>query len=100
MNSKTRNFLRKRAHFLKPAVMVGKEGADSRIEKALDEALNKHELVKVRFQNFKEECRPIAEELSDKVKAQLVTVTGHVAIIFRQNEKQEERLIHIPKDFI
>jgi len=35
MNSHERNFLRKRAHELKPVVMVGKSGNDERVNAAL-----------------------------------------------------------------
>ncbi len=96
MNSSTRNYLRKIAHNLQPAVMVGKKGIDEGVVKALDEALIAHELVKVRFQDFKDEVRPLAEELSKKVNASIVTTVGHVAIIYRQNEDPADQVIHIP----
>ncbi|HCJ94231.1 MAG TPA: RNA-binding protein [Sphaerochaeta sp.] len=97
MNSAIRNFLRKRAHNMKPVVMVGKQGGDERVEKALDEALTSHELVKVRFQDFLDEVRPIAETLATSVGAEVVSVVGHVAILFRQNENPEEHVIHVPR---
>jgi RNA-binding protein len=97
MDSATRNYLRKRAHELKPIVMVGKQGTDERIERALEEALNAHELVKVRFQNFLDERQELANALALAVKAEVVTVVGHIAIFFRQNENATDRLIHIPK---
>lgn len=97
MNSATRNYLRKRAHELKPVVMVGKQGNDERIVRALDEALSSHELVKVRFQDFLDERRELADSLASAVKAEVVSVVGHVAIIFRQNKDHADRIIHIPK---
>lgn len=96
MNSSTRNYLRRIAHNLQPAVMVGKKGVDEGVVKALDEALIAHELVKVRFQDFKDEVRPLAEELTKKVNAAVVTTVGHVAIVFRQNENPDDQIIHIP----
>lgn len=97
MNSATRNYLRKRAHELKSIVTVGKQGNDERIVRALDEALSSHELVKVRFQNFLDERRELANTLASSVKAEVVTIVGHVAIIFRQNNDHADRVIHIPK---
>jgi len=96
MNSATRNFLRKRAHELKPVVMVGKQGGDERVSHALDEALTAHELVKVRFQDHQDERRPIAENLAASVGAEVVSLVGHVAILFRQNEDTAKQVIHIP----
>jgi RNA-binding protein len=100
MNSATRNFLRKRAHELKPVVMVGKQGGDDRVTLALNEALTAHELVKVKFQDFQDEIRPIADQLATSVGAEVVSVVGHVAIIFRQNDDEASRIIHIPKTLI
>ncbi len=100
MNSATRNFLRKRAHELKPIVMVGKQGADERVSQALDEALSSHELVKLKFQDFQDEQRPLAEALATSVKAEVVSIVGHVATFFRQNEDKEKQVIHLPKSLL
>lgn len=97
MNSAMRNFLRKRAHELKPIVMVGKQGADERVSQALDEALTSHELVKLRFQDFHDEQRPLAESLAAATGAELVNIVGHIALFFRQNEDKDKRIVHIPK---
>ncbi|HHU89327.1 MAG: YhbY family RNA-binding protein [Sphaerochaetaceae bacterium] len=96
MDSATRNFLRKRGHALKPVVMIGRSGFDERIVEALDVALNSHELVKVRFQTFFDEKRTISEELALKVEGEVVTVIGHIALIFRQNRDPAKRVIHLP----
>ncbi len=50
MKSNVRNYLRSQAHNLQPNVMVGKEGFSDGVVKALEEALDCHELVKIRFQ--------------------------------------------------
>ncbi len=80
--------------------MVGKQGGDERVSHALDEALIAHELVKVRFQDHQDERRPIAEHLAASVGAEVVSVVGHVAILFRQNEDSEKQSIHIPKSVL
>ena len=100
MNSATRNFLRKRAHHLNPVVMVGRQGADERILRALDEALLAHELVKVRFQDFHNEIRSITERLADSVGSDVVSIVGHIAILYRQHPEASERTIHIPKNLV
>ncbi|MDC7245424.1 MAG: YhbY family RNA-binding protein [Sphaerochaetaceae bacterium] len=96
MNSSTRNHLRKVAHSLSPIVMVGKNGINEKVTLALDEALASHELVKVRFQDYKDETKELAQQLCDSVKASLVGTVGHVAIIFRQNTDPKDRIVHIP----
>ncbi|NLA93115.1 MAG: YhbY family RNA-binding protein [Spirochaetales bacterium] len=96
MNSATRNFLRKKGHALKPVVMIGRQGSDERIVDALDSALSCHELVKVRFHTFLDERRTIAEELALKVGGEVVTIIGHNALLFRQNNDYAKRVIHLP----
>ncbi|NCB01029.1 MAG: YhbY family RNA-binding protein [Spirochaetia bacterium] len=100
MNSSTRNYLRKIAHHINISVMVGKQGADERVLKALDESLKSHELVKVRFQNFKDETRPIGEKMALALKATLVATVGHVAIFYRRNEDEKDRVIFIPRSVL
>ena len=97
MNSAKRNYLRKIAHHIDISVMVGKGGADERVLKALDESLKSHELVKVRFQAFKDETRDLGETMAKSVKADLVATIGHVAIFYRQNEDVKDRVVYIPQ---
>jgi RNA-binding protein len=75
--------------------MVGKGGVDERIVAALDEALASHELVKVKFQAFKDEKRPLAEQLATDTKSELVGIIGFVATFYRDSEKH---LIHFPRE--
>lgn len=95
MNSSVRSFLRAEAHALKPIVMVGKEGVDQRVIGAMDEALEHHELVKVKFQSHKDEICTLCEELSDKTSSTLVSIIGFIGTFYRESE---EHLIHIPKE--
>ncbi|MGI6432258.1 MAG: YhbY family RNA-binding protein [Sphaerochaetaceae bacterium] len=97
MDSTTRKFLRRRAHDLKPVVMVGKQGPDERISKALEQALVSHELVKVKFQDFHDKMDEIATSLASSLNAEVVAIIGHIAIIFRQNTDPIKQIIHIPK---
>lgn len=99
MRSSERNYLRKLAHGLDPIVMVGKQGADERVVAALDDALAHHELVKVRFVDFKDSVRDLAAELAASTQAETVSVIGHVAILYRQQADRTLRKIHIPGSF-
>ena len=97
MNSAKRNILRKRAHSLKPVVMVGKQGVDERVVKASFEALLAHELIKVKFQDFHDEEDELALSLAQSTASELVAVIGHIAILFKQHDDPKKQLIHLPK---
>jgi RNA-binding protein len=75
--------LKARAQILKAILKVGKQGLSPEFAKALDEALAQHELLKVRFDEFKEQKRELAAQLAEQTGSCLVTVVGHVAVFYR-----------------
>ena len=91
-----RNFLRKKAHDLKPVVMVGKNGLTDEVLRAADEALMVHELLKVKFIDHKEEKQELSRTAAEKTKSLLVAVIGNIAIFYRENPDSEKKEIYIP----
>ena len=85
VTSKFRAQLRSQAQTINPVVMVGHEGISEGVLEALDQALTCNELVKVRFQDFKDLTKDLANELADKTKSLLVSVTGFTAVFYREN---------------
>ena len=95
LRSYQRAFLRSKAQQLDPVVYVGKDGFTPGVVGALDEALTAHELVKVRFQNSKDEIKEISAQLESATHSTLVAITGFTAVFFRQDEKSEDRIYRI-----
>ena len=91
-----RRHLRGLAHPLKPVVMIGKEGLSDAVVAKAEAELVAHELIKVRFIDWKEEKREILGELAARTRAELVGVVGHVGILVRQNREPERRKIRVP----
>jgi len=85
--SKTRAVLRSRAQSLSPVVMVGHGGITEGVVEALDKALDDHELVKVRFQDFKDSTRTLSQELEKATSSELVATTGFTAVFYRKSDK-------------
>jgi RNA-binding protein len=77
--------------------MIGKEGVDERVVNALIEALSSHELVKVKFQAFKDELRPLSEQLAERTGSELVSIIGFIATFYKGSE---EHVIHIPRELM
>jgi RNA-binding protein len=80
--------LKSRAQLLKPIVFIGKEGLSPALIKSLDESLARHELVKVKFADFKEEKKELTPQLAEKVSARVVMRVGNVAVLFRRKPQQ------------
>ena len=91
--------LRTLAHSLKPVVFVGQKGFTQPLVDAMDDALDHHELVKVKFVEFKEKENKLAlvEQIEKTVPCEMVGIVGHVATFFRQHIDPEKRKIHLPQ---
>ena len=95
LTSKQRAKLASLASTMDPLVHLGKAGAAEGVSSALDRALADHELVKLRFVDFKGERRELAAQLAEKNRAKLVRVIGNVAVLYRRNPDPEKRKIEL-----
>lgn len=85
LTSGQRRKLKSLAHHLDPVVMVGQKGFTDNLVKAVDKALTDHELIKIKFVDFKDEKRNLAAQIVESVSASLVGIIGNIAIIYREN---------------
>ena len=92
-------YLRAAAHSLKPLVFIGQKGLAEAVIAALDEAFDTHELIKVKFNEFKEkaEKKSIIAIIEQQTNGQLCGLIGHVAIFYRQHKDPAKRTITLPK---
>lgn len=91
-----RKYLRGLAHSLKPLVQVGKGGVTSALLAAVNQALDEHELIKIKFVDFKEEKKELSEEIGRKTKSEKVGMIGNVAVFYRRHAEPEKRKIRSP----
>ena len=75
--------LKAQAQRLKAQLKVGKDGLSPQFLAALDEMLKHRELVKVKFDEFKEEKKTLAPQLAEKTGSHLVTRVGNVVVLYR-----------------
>jgi RNA-binding protein len=88
ISASERKKLKARAHHLKPVVQIGHKGMTKALVKAIDDALNAHELIKIQFLDYKEEKKELAEEISEETKSVIVGMIGNVLILFRENGEE------------
>jgi len=91
-----RSYLSKTAHSLKPVVMIGGGGLTDGVIGAVKEALECHELIKVRFIEHKENRKEIAVEMAEKSHAELVRIIGNVVVLYKEAYDPDSRRIVIP----
>jgi RNA-binding protein len=81
--------LKAKAQRLKATLKIGKEGLSLQFVAALDELLNHHELVKVKFDEFKEQKKELTPQLAEKSRSHLVTRVGNVVVLYRPKSEEE-----------
>jgi RNA-binding protein len=75
--------LKSQAQRLKATVKIGKEGLSPQFFAALDEVLKHHELVKVKFDEFKEQKKEMTPKLAEGSGSHLITRVGNVVVLYR-----------------
>lgn len=94
LSGKQNRFLRGLGHKLSPYVMIGKHHLNADVIEATEEALNAHELIKVRIQ---EGCladrKTVAAELAETTGSAIVQVLGNTFLLYRASD---EHIITLP----
>ncbi len=94
LSGKQNRFLRGMGHNLNPHVMIGRQHLTAEVVRATDEALAKHELVKVRIQEgCLEDRKVVAAELAAATGAAIAQVLGRTFLLYRP---AEEPVIKLP----
>jgi len=90
--------LRGLAHKLKPVVMVGQHGLKETILEEIDNALEFHELVKVKISVGDRDMRDeIIEAILEDSRATLIQRVGNIATLFRRNPKKPKIVLSLKK---
>jgi RNA-binding protein len=93
-----KKYLRGLAHDKKPVVLIGQKQLTQQVFKEIQQALDHHELIKVKCIDRKEKAgkKEIAEAVMQKTGCELVGMIGHVLILFKQQRDPEKRKINLP----
>jgi RNA-binding protein len=95
--SKQRAYVRSLAHGLEAIIHIGKNGVSPELTTAVDEALEKRELIKVNvLSNCFEDPKVLAETLAGRTRSTVVQVIGRRITLYR--ESKDNKVIEIPKE--
>lgn len=90
LTSAMRKELSAQAHNLSPVVIIGQQGVTDGVIGKIAESLKAHELIKIKFNEYKEERQELSTQICEQCEAQLVRIIGNVAILYKENEEKEE----------
>ena len=98
ISGKQRAYLRKIGHELKPVMQIGKDGLTDPVITAIDEVLEKRELVKFSIlESAMLDTREVCDEVAKRLLAVPVQAIGNKFIIYRRSSNEKNRKIEIPK---
>lgn len=75
--------LKAAAQLLEPMLKIGKAGLSDGFVQTVSAALNEHELVKIKFVEFKEQKKELAPLLAEKTGSHLIMRVGNVMVLHR-----------------
>jgi RNA-binding protein len=75
--------LKAAAQFLEPILKIGKAGLSDGFVQSVNDALPQHELVKIKFVEFKDQKKELAPQLADRTASYLVVRVGNVMVLHR-----------------
>lgn len=97
MNSKQRAYLRKISAMDSPIFQIGKSSVTPELTAAIDEALEKREIIKISvLKNCMDDPRSIGEVLADRTRSTLVHVIGRKIVLYRSAKEEKNRKIILP----
>ncbi len=88
LTNKQKQYLKGLAHSLKPVVQLGSNGLTEGVIAEIDNALNHHELIKVKIpSDDRDEKSIIMDAIVGETNSIKVQNIGHVLVIYRQSDE-------------
>lgn len=97
MTSKQRAYLKGLAMTMDPIFQIGKNSLTPEFTKAVQEALDARELIKVSvLQNCLDDPRELADMVAERTRAQVVQVIGKKIILYKEGRDDKKKIV-LPK---
>ena len=98
LSAKQKKYLKGLGHSLKSIVQIGYKGLTEAVVSQIDQALNDHELIKIKVGNNSEQGpKEMTSALTESLGCQVVQTIGGVILVYREAEEPEDRAIKLPK---
>ena len=95
LTGKQRRYLRSLGHNLSPVGHLGKDGVSESVVAAVDQALETHELIKVKIgQNALLERDEVGDLLAQSTNSEVAQVLGNTVLLYRCHPKEPK--LHLP----
>ena len=97
MTTKQRAYLKSLAMTMDPIFQIGKSSLTPENTKAIAEALEARELIKISvLQNCMDDPKELAQMVAERTKSQVVQVIGKKIVLYKEG-KENKKKIMLPK---
>jgi RNA-binding protein len=90
LTGKQRRKLRALGHHLTAVVQVGQAGVTDAVVKAANQALEDHELIKVKILEGPADRHQASEQLAEQTGSHLAQLLGRTALLYKQRKKNSK----------
>lgn len=90
LTGKQRRALRALGHHLEPVVIVGQHGVTEGVIAAVEQALQDHELIKVKINEGPETRQEAAQKMAEGTQAELAQLLGRTALLFKKRKEKSK----------
>lgn len=80
--------LKNNAHVLKPLVYIGKKGVTNEQIATIKKLLSDHELIKVKFNDFKSQRKELSNIIAKMTKSVIVDIIGNTLVLYKEKIKK------------
>lgn len=99
MTSKQRAYLKSISSTYDPIFQIGKSSVTPEVTDAINEALEKRELIKIAvLKNCADDPKVIAGIIAERTHSVVVHVIGKKFVLYKQNKDSAKRKIMLPVD--
>lgn len=95
LTASQKRYLRGLTHDINPVVMVGDKGLTDNVMAEIEQALDHHELIKVKLRSDRDTRRDWSRRIAQACQAEPVQEIGQVACFYRRNPKKPK--IELPR---
>lgn len=96
MTTKQRAYLKSLAMTMDPIFQIGKNSMTPELTKAVAEALQARELIKISvLKNCADDPRELADMMAERTKSQVVQVIGKKIVLYKEG-KEKNKKIQLP----
>ena len=83
--------LKAQAHTLKPTVLIGKEGVTQAQLDTIKRHLDHHHLIKVRFNEHKDQKQQLSALIAEKTGSQRISLTGNTLTLYKAQDTAKHK---------